>query len=51
MSMSKSLDETSVNFGRILYGLPKEIKKTFRNIEKLLYKINSVETAIIFNEI
>ena len=52
-SMSRCIDETSVplqSFGSILYGLPTEIKKIIRNIEKLLYKLNSVETAIIFNQ-
>ena len=53
VTMNKSLFETSVpqlNFGEILFGLPMEVKRTARKIEKLLYKANSVSTAISFNE-
>ena len=53
VTMNKSLFETSVpqlNFGEILFGHPMEVKRTARKIEKLLYKANSVSTAISFNE-
>ena len=53
VTIDKSLFETSVpqiSFGEILYGLPMEVKSTARKIEKLLYKANSVSTAISFNE-
>ena len=50
--MSRRLDETSVPqpFGQVIYGLPMEVKKISRKIEKLLYKYNSADTAIKFDE-
>ena len=36
-------------FGHLLSTLPAEEKSTVRRIEKILYKINAAETAILFN--
>ena len=51
--MSSELDETLVNtplnFGQLLFHLPSEEKRIVRKIEKVLYKKNAADTAIIFN--
>ena len=51
--MSNVLDETlantSENFGQLLFHLNSEEKKIVRKIEKVIYKINAADTAIIFN--
>ena len=50
--MSRCKDETlGINFGNLIFSLPKKEKELIRKIEKLLYKINSTEAAIRFNEI
>ena len=37
------------SFGSLLQDLPADTKSVIRNLEKILYKINAVETAIVFN--
>ena len=49
--MDETLVENGISFGKLIYSLRKKEKKLVRNIEKLLYKYNSAETAIKFNEI
>ena len=40
-----------MNLGNLLFLLPQELKKKIREIEKLSYKLNAVETAVIFNKV
>ena len=39
-----------MTFGRLLHLLPQDERQIVRQLEKLAYKINAAETAIIFNE-
>ena len=40
-----------MNIGNLLYPLPENIKGLIRKIEKEIYKLNGLETAVIFNQI
>ena len=40
-----------MNFGNLLFLLPQEFQKKIRETEKVSYKLNAVETAVIFNKI
>ena len=40
-----------MNLGNLLFPLPEGVKKKIREIEKFSYKLNAVETAVIFNKI
>ena len=40
-----------MNLGNLLFLLPQELKKKIREIEKVSYKLNAVETAVIFNKV
>ena len=41
----------STTFGSLLFCLPPQEKSIARKLEKLLYKLNAAETAVIFNRI
>ena len=46
-----NIEENIMNFGNLIFPLPEEIKKKIREVEKASYKLNAVETAVIFNKV
>ena len=47
--LDETLANTTLNFGQLLFHLQPEEKKIVRKIEKVSYKINAADTAIVFN--